>query len=288
MNNRELNLTGKISIVTGANSGIGKKTAEALAMQGARVVMVCRDRARGEAARSEIKSKSGSDSVELMLCDLSSQKSIREFADEFKRTHDRLDALVNNAGVYIRKRQITSDGIETTFAVNHLAYFLLTHSLLDLLKRSAPARIVNVASAAHTSAKLDFDNLQGEKGYSGVRAYANSKLANILFTYELARQLEGTGVTANCLHPGVVATGIFRALPTPIEALIKLFMMTPEKGAETSIYLASSPEVEGATGKYFVKKTETKTSPESYNVDVGKRLWDESARLTNANSQAQR
>jgi NAD(P)-dependent dehydrogenase (short-subunit alcohol dehydrogenase family) len=288
MNNRDLNLKGKISIVTGANSGIGKQTAGALALAGARVVMVCRDRARGEAARSEIKSKTGSDSVELMLCDLSSQKSIREFADEFKRTHDRLDALVNNAGVYIRKREVTTDGIETTFAVNHLAYFLLTNSLLDLLKRSAPARIINVASAAHTSAKLDFDNLQGEKGYSGVRAYANSKLANILFTYELARQLAGTSVTANCLHPGVVATGIFRALPTPVEALIKLFMMTPEKGAETSIYLASSPEVEGVTGKYFVKKVETKTSPESYNVDAGKRLWDESARLTNAASPAQR
>ena len=283
MNNHDSNIQGKVAIVTGANSGIGRVTAEGLALRGASVVMVCRDRARGAAAQSEIKATSGNDSVELMICDMASQKSIRAFAEEFKRTHDRLDVLVNNAGVYIRKRTVTEDGIETTFAVNHLAYFLLTESLLDLIERSGPARIINVASDAHAYGRIDFDNLQGEKKYSGMRAYANSKLANILFTYELARRLKSARVTANCLHPGAVATNIFRSLPKPIEALIKLVTLSPEKGAETSIYLASSPEVEGLTGKYFVKKTATKSSSESYNEEVARRLWDESARLTNAN-----
>ena len=279
MNNHDSNMAGKVCIVTGANSGIGKVTAQALADRGASVVMVCRDRARGEAALNEIISGSKNDSVELMLCDLSSQKSIRELAGRFKRTHDRIDVLVNNAGVYLRNRSLTEDGIETTFAVNHIAYFLLTDLLLDQIKRSAPARIVNVSSGAHMRGKLDFENLQGEKGYGGVRAYMNSKLANVLFTYELARRLEATKVTANCLHPGAVATGIFRALPRPIEALIKMFTLSPEKGAETSIYLASSPQVEGVTGKYFIKKAETRSSPESYNKDVARRLWAESARL---------
>jgi retinol dehydrogenase-14 len=283
MNNQDSNMAGKVCIVTGANSGIGKVTAQALADRGAAVVMVCRDRARGEAALKEIISKSKNDSVELMLCDLSSQKSIRELAEQFKRTHDRIDVLVNNAGVYLRNRRLTEDGLETTFAVNHIAYFLLTDLLLDQIKRSAPARIVNVSSGAHTHGKIDFENLQGEKRYNGVRAYITSKLANVLFTYELARKLEATKVTANCLHPGAVATGIFRALPKPIEAVIKMFTLSPEKGAETSIYLASSPRVEGVTGKYFIKKTETRSSPESYNKDVARRLWAESARLAGLN-----
>lgn len=274
-------MTGKVIIITGANSGIGKVTAEALARMGAKVVLVCRDRNRGEAALSDVKTNSGSDSAELMLCDLASQSSIREFAEAFKRTHDRLDVLINNAGVYIRDRVVNKDGIETTFAVNHLAYFLMTELLLDLLKASAPARIINVASEAHAYGKMDFDNLQGEKKYRGMRAYANSKLENILFTYDLARRLEGTRVTANCLHPGAVGTSLFRALPKPVEAVIKLLTLSPEKGAETSIYLASSADVEGVTGKYFAKKVATKSSPESYNEDVAKRLRAESARLTN-------
>jgi Dehydrogenases with different specificities (related to short-chain alcohol dehydrogenases) len=279
-------MTGKVCIVTGANSGIGKVTALELARMGARIVMVCRDRARGEAALAEIKQATGNDQLELMLCDLSSQADIRRFADEFKATHSRLDVLVNNAGVYLRKRQTTVDQLEATFAINHLGYFLLTNLLLDLLKQSAPSRIVNVSSGAHASGHINFDDLQGEKSYSGVKAYCNSKLANILFTRELARQLAGTQVTANCLHPGAVATGIFRSLPRPLEALIKLVTMSPEKGAQTTIYLASSPAVETVTGKYFVKCAEARPSTEAQDDQIASRLWAESARLTHLQADA--
>ncbi|HKP13134.1 MAG TPA: SDR family oxidoreductase [Blastocatellia bacterium] len=282
----DTNMSGKVCVVTGANSGIGKVTALELARRGARVVMVCRDRARGEAALTEIKQATGNDQLELMLCDLSSQADIRRFADEFKATHDRLDVLVNNAGVYLRKRETTVAGIETTFAVNHLAYFLLTDLLLDLLKRSAPSRIVNVSSGAHTSGHINFDDLQGERAYGGVKAYCHSKLANILFTRELARRLAGTNVTANCLHPGAVATGIFRALPKPLEAIIKLLTMSPEKGAQTSVYLATSPAVEGVTGKYFVRCKEAQPSAEARDDAVAERLWAESVRLTSLKADA--
>jgi retinol dehydrogenase 14 len=282
------NMSGKVCLVTGANSGIGKITALALARMGARVVMVCRDRARGDAALAEIKQTTGSNGLELMLCDLSSQADIRRFADEFKATHDRLDVLVNNAGVYLRKRTTTIDNLEATFAINHLGYFLLTNLLLDLLKQSAPSRVVNVSSDAHAHGHINFDDLQGEKSYSGVKAYCHSKLANILFTRELARRLAGTGVTANCLHPGAVATGIFRALPKPIEAVIKLVTMSPEKGAQTSIYLASAPAVEQVTGKYFVKCAEARPAPEAQDDQIASRLWAESARLTDLKSDAVR
>src|SRR5436853_2096752 len=249
------NMNGKVCLVTGANSGIGNVTGLELARLGPHIVMGCHDGARGEAALAEIKQATGNDQLELMLCDLSSQADIRRFADEFKATHNRLDVLVNNAGVYLRKRQTTVDKLEATFAINHLGYFLLTNLLLDLLKQSAPSRIVNVSSSAHTSGHINFDDLQGEKSYGGGKAYCHSKLANILFTRELARQLAGTQVTANCLHPGAVATGIFRSLPKPIEAIIKLVTMSPEKGAQTTIYLASSPAVETVTGKSFIKCT---------------------------------
>ena len=280
MTDHNQNMAGKVCMVTGANSGIGLVTARELADRGAAVVLVCRDRARGEAALTEIKARSQNNAVELMTCDLASQKSIREFAAEFKSTHDRLDVLVNNAGVYLRNRTVVEGNLETTFAVNHLAYFLLTNLLLDVLERSAPARIINVSSGAHTYGRIDFDDLQGERDYSGWRAYANSKLANVFFTYELARRLSTTGVTANCLHPGAVATGIFRALPKFVEAIIKMVTLSPEKGAETSLYLAASPDVEGVTGKYFVKKTETRSSPESYNKETARQLWAVSAQLT--------
>jgi retinol dehydrogenase-14 len=280
MRTEQTNLSGKVCLVTGANSGIGKSTAHALGKLGATVVMVCRDRKRAEAVRYGIAAATGNQNVELMICDLSSQADIRRFAAELIDAHEHLDVLINNAGVVLRQRSLTADGIESTFAVNHLGYFLLTHLLLDLLKKSAPARVVNVSSAAHAYGKLDFYNLQGEKKYGGFSAYANSKLANVLFTYELARRLDGTGVTANCLHPGGVATGLFRNLPKPIEALIKLVTISPDKGAETSVYLASSPEVEGVTGKYFAKKRETRTSNESYNEGVARRLWEVSAEMT--------
>ena len=278
-------MSGKVCLVTGANSGIGKITARELARMGAHVVMVCRDRARGEAALAEVKQATGGD-AELMLCDLSSQADIRRFADEFKATHDRLDVLVNNAGVYLRKRTTTVDHLEATFAINHLGYFLLTNLLLDLLKQSAPARVVSVSSDAHAHGHINFDDLQGEKNYSGVRAYCHSKLANVLFTRELARRLAGSGVTANCLHPGAVATGIFRALPKPIEAIIKLVTLSPEKGAQTSIYLASAPAVAQVTGKYFVKCAEARPSAEAQDDQVASRLWAESARLTDLKSDA--
>ena len=223
----------------------------------------------------------------LILCRQPQDIRLRHrFADEFKATHDRLNVLVNNAGVYLRKRATTVDGLETTFAVNHLGYFLLTTLLLDLLKRSAPARVVNVSSGAHASGHINFDDLQGESAYSGVKAYCHSKLANILFTRELARRLAGTGVTANCLHPGAVATGIFRALPKPVEALIKLVTLSPERGAQTSVYLASSPKVEALTGKYFVRRVEATPSAEARDDEVARRLWDESARLTGVKADA--
>jgi retinol dehydrogenase 14 len=274
----------KVCLITGATSGIGKATAMGLAIMGASVVMVGRDRGRGEAAMAEIKESSGNASVDLMLADISSQEEIRRLADEFKEAYPRLDVLINNAGVFRSKRITTADGIETTFAVNHLAYFLLTNLLLDVLKASAPSRIVNVSSGAQSNGIIDFDDLQGEKGYKGTKAYSQSKLANVLFTYELARRLEGTGVTANCLHPGAVRTnfgsgssGVFGLMVRALRPL----MISPEKGAETSIYLASSPEVEGLSGRYFVKKAEARSSDKSYDAGLARRLWDVSTELTN-------
>ena len=273
-------MNGKICLITGANAGIGKVTALALARKGATVVMVCRDRTRGEAACADIKQLSGNPNVELLLADLSSQAQIRTLAAEFKSRHERLDVLLNNAGLYMATRTLTADSIETTFAVNHLAYFLLTHLLLDVLKQSAPARIINVSSGAHKRGKIDFNNLQGEQSYSGVYAYSNSKLANILFTRELARRLAGTNVTANCLHPGVVATHIFHSTPKVIDWLVQMFAMSPENGAQTSIYLASSPEVAGVSGKYFYQQQEKMPRPAALDDEVAGRLWTVSAQLT--------
>jgi len=274
------NMTGKVCVVTGANAGIGKETAIGLAKLGATVVMVCRDAGRAEKALREIKQKSGNDRVAMMICDLASQKSIRRFADEFRRQHDRLDVLVNNAGVFLRQRSLTEDGIESTFAINHLGYFLVTNLLLDLMKNSAPSRIVNVASTAHRYGKLDVNSWPTGRDYSGFAAYANSKLANVLFTYELARRLEGTGVTANCLHPGAVASNLFRGLPGLLEALIRLVTISPERGARTSIYLASSPDVEGVSGKYFARRRPEKSSEASYDLEAARRLWEVSEELT--------
>jgi NAD(P)-dependent dehydrogenase (short-subunit alcohol dehydrogenase family) len=275
-------MTGKICIVTGANTGIGKETALGLAKLGATVVMVCRDRERGEAALREIKQKSRNDRVELMICDFSSQNSIRQFASGFEERHDRLDVLVNNAGVVLRERSMTEDGLENTFAINHLGYFLLTNLLLDVLQKSAPSRIVNVASTAHKYGRLDINAWVTGRDHSTFGAYANSKLANVLFTYELARRLEGTGVTANCLHPGGVGTNLFRGLPKFMQALIKLVTISPERGARTSIYLASSREVEGVTGKYFARRRQQKSSEASHNEEAARRLWEVSEELTSS------
>jgi retinol dehydrogenase-14 len=276
-------MRGKVCLVTGGNAGIGKATALGLANMGAIVIVVGRDRSRGEAAVTEIKQKSNNDAVDLMLADLSSQASIRRLAEDFKDRYQQLHVLINNAGVFTSKHTVTVDGIETTFAVNHLAPFLLTNLLLAVLKASAPARIINITSSGERSGTINFDNLQGEGRYSGFQAYNQSKLAMILFTYELARKLEGTGVTVNCVHPGVVVTNLGRGSSGAFGLLLRLmrpFFSSPEKGAETPIYLASSPEVEGVSGKYFAKKAEAKSSERSYDTVTARRLWQVSAELT--------
>lgn len=281
-----IDLSGRTCLVTGASSGIGKETARELARMGATVILACRNAERGDQARSEIVQDTGNHNVELMRVDLSCQDSIRTFARDFVRTHNRLHVLVNNAGIYAAKRILTVDGLESTFAVNHLAYFLLTNLLLDLLKASAPARIVNVASEAQRRGRIDFDDLQGERKYSGLKAYAQSKLANVIFTYELARRLEGAGVVVNCLHPGMVYTnfghdnGGFMSIAMRV---FGVFMLSPSKGAQTSIYLVSSPAVEGVTGKYFIKKSEAKSSRDSYDRTIARQLWNVSSELTKLN-----
>jgi len=272
----------KICLVTGANSGIGKVTAKALAAGGATVIMVCRNRDKGQAARDEIVRETRNENVDLMITDFSDLSQIRRLAADVKSKYPRLHTLVNNAGAYNGKRTLTRDGYETTFGVNHLGYFLLTAELLDLLKSSAPARIVNVASEAHRSASIVFDDLNLENGYSGWKAYGQSKLANVLFTYELARRLEGDRVTANCMHPGFVGTNIFDnvgGLGGKIARLITPFMRSPEKGADTVIWLASSPEVEGITGKYFIDRIAKESNPQSYDTAIAARLWEVSERM---------
>jgi NAD(P)-dependent dehydrogenase (short-subunit alcohol dehydrogenase family) len=270
-------------MITGANSGIGRETALGLARQGATVVCVCRDRGRGEAAVAEIRAKSGNADVALMLADLSSQRSIRALAEEIRRRYDRLHVLINNAGVVIPERRLTADGLEATFALNHLGYFLLTNLLLGVLETSAPARIVNVASEASRMGTMDFDDLMFERRYGAFRAYGRSKLANIMFTYDLARRLDGTNVTVNAVHPGGVATRFGEEIGGILKPLFKLarpFMRTPEKGAETVIWLASAPELEGRTGGYYADKKPIKSARVSYDEAIRARLWRVSEELT--------
>ncbi|MFB0516803.1 MAG: SDR family oxidoreductase [Candidatus Neomarinimicrobiota bacterium] len=276
-------MNAKVCLVTGANRGIGKATALGLARMGATVVMVSRDRQLGEAAREEIRQATGSLKVDLLVADLASLPAVREMAASFKEHHPRLHVLVNNAGVVKRHRTLTEDGFETTFAVNHLAPFLLTNLLLEILKASAPARIVNVASMVHQWGKIDFNDLQGEKRYTMNKAYNQSKLANVLFTYELARRLEGTGVTANCVHPGMVVSDLGREytgfMALMANKLWRPFMKSPQQGAATSIYLASSQEVAGVTGKYFANQRAKKSSRASYDQETARRLWEVSKQL---------
>jgi NAD(P)-dependent dehydrogenase (short-subunit alcohol dehydrogenase family) len=276
-------MRGKVCLVTGATNGIGLVTARELAARGATVVLVGRDPAKTAAAVEQIKSQTGNQQVESLLADLSSQKQIRDLAQRFRQRHGRLDVLVNNAGGIWMNRQETVDGLEMTFAVNHLAYFLLTQELLDLLKASAPARVVNVSSRAHTRATLDFDDLMGQKSYGGWGAYCRSKLMNLLFTYELARRLSGTGVTVNALHPGVVATGF--ALHNGWRGFLlrmasRVLAVSPEKGARTVVYLAAAPEVAGVSGAYFVKETPAESSSASRDEDSARRLWQISLERT--------
>jgi retinol dehydrogenase 14 len=276
-------LHGKTVLVTGATSGIGKATARALARMGARVLIVGRDPAKCAAVQDELKADTGG-TVERLAADLSSQASIRQLAEEVRSRTGGLHVLVNNAGGYFGSRRLTVDGLEYTFALNHLAYFLLTNLLLDMLVKSAPARVVSVSSGAQAMGRIDFNDLQGEKRYGPQRAYSQSKLANVLFTYELARRLAGTGVTANCLHPGVVRTGFGKADPSPFMRFMidtaSRFMLSPEDGAATSVHLASSPEVEGVSGTYFAKSKPVRSSRISYDAGTAERLWAISAELT--------
>jgi retinol dehydrogenase 14 len=275
-------MAGKTVLVTGATGGIGRATAMGLAEMGANLAITGRDRARTEGAAREIRAAGGRQ-VDLFVADLSSQSEVRRLADEMLQTYPRIDVLVNNVGGYWNTRHVTADGIEHTFALNHLAPFLLTNLLLDRLKQSAPARVVTVASNAHATGQIDFNDLQGERSYSGSRAYNQSKLANILFTYELARRLQASAVTANALHPGVVNTSFGAEDPHGIQRLMipfaRPFMKTPAQGAATSIHLASAPDLEQVTGRYFANSMPKRSSKRSYDEAAAARLWQASADL---------
>ena len=277
-------MTGKVCLVTGATAGIGKITATALAARGAELVISGRNRPKTEETVLEIKTSTGNNNVNYLLADFSDLDQVRELAGNIHEKYDQLHLLVNNAGAFFNKRIPTSYGVEMTFLVNHLAPFLLTNLLLDTLRKSAPARILNISSDGHRQGKLDFEDLEMNKGYFGMKAYGRSKLANILFTYELARRLQGSGVTANALHPGHVATDIWKNDFGLFGPALKWFMsqiaLSPEEGAENSIYLASSPEATGVTGKYFIKREPVKSSPTSYDEEIAQRLWDISDNLT--------
>lgn len=281
-------MSGKICLVTGATSGIGEVTARTMAQMGATVIVVGRDSQRGADTLQRIRAMAANAQVEFTLADLSTQAQIRQLAQEFKRKYSRLDVLVNNAGAWLNSYQESVDGIEMTFALNHLGYFLLTNLLLDALKTSAPARIVNVSSYGHKSGRINFDDLQFRQRYDGMQAYRQSKLANILFTYELARRLAGTGVTVNVLNPGLVATNFglnnFGLNDGWLKSLLRrayaLVAISPEQGAQTAIYLATSLEVESVTGKYFMKEKEAQSSPASHDRAAATRLWQVSENLT--------
>jgi retinol dehydrogenase 14 len=275
-------MAGKTVLITGATAGIGKATALGLATMGAHVAITGRDPARAGAAAGEIRAAGGGQ-VDAFVADLSSQSEVRRLADEVLQRLSRIDVLVNNVGGYWNTRQVTADGLEHTFAVNHLAPFLLTNLLLDRLKHSAPARVVTVSSHAHASGRIDFEDLQGERSYSGARAYNQSKLANVLFTYELARKLQATPVTANALHPGVVNTSFGTEDPAGVQRLLvpfmRPFMKTLAEGAATPIHLASAPDLERVTGRYFVNSKPKKSSQRSYDQATAARLWQVSTDL---------
>jgi len=271
-------MRGKIVLITGANSGVGFATARKLAECGAAVVMVCRNPARGNSARAEIAKVATRPAPTLLLADLSLQASIRALASEVRTQFSRIDVLINNAGAMFAGRELTAEGIEKTFAINHLAPFLLTNLLVDLVHAAPAGRIITVASESH-SGTLDFDNLQGERHYNFFGAYSRAKLGNILFTYELARRLEGTGTTANCLSPGPTRTPFgsnMKGLPGLFPRLMKripFLFVSPERGAETPVYAACSQEAAGLSGRFFLRLRETRTKPITYNSGVAARLW---------------
>jgi NAD(P)-dependent dehydrogenase (short-subunit alcohol dehydrogenase family) len=267
-------MNGKVCIVTGSNTGIGKETARGLAQRGATVVLACRDVQKGEAAREDVARTTGRNDVELMALDLGSKASIRAFAASFRAKHQRLDVLVNNAGLWSTARGTTQDGLESTFGVNHVGTFLLTRELLPLLEASPPARVVVLSSKLHYSGKMDWEDLQFERRkFKGTTAYNQSKLANVLFTRALARRLEGKGVTVNAVHPGVVATELIRDFPKLVARLAHLFMLTPEKGAACSLHVATAPELASVSGEYFEKSRVKAAAKAALDVEAQERLW---------------
>jgi len=275
-------MSGRVVMVTGANAGMGKEIVFALAGMGATVVMVCRDSGRGEAARREVQERSGSGDVELLVADLSSQQSIRNLVREFAASHDRLHVLVNNAGITQPRRIETADGLESVLATNHLGPFLLTNLLLPLLTASAPSRVVTVASGAHTTGKIDFDDVQASRRYNEIAVYNQSKLANLLFTYELARRIAGTGVSANAADPGFVKTNLRVPFPYSIFSFMRGAAVD---GARPAVFLASSPEVGGVSGRYFGRKGEVRSSKASLDEADARRLWTLSAQLTHLDAE---
>lgn len=280
-------MKGKVCIVTGSNSGIGKETALALAGMGGTVVMAVRSKERGEAAREEIVETTKNDSVELMICDVSSVSSIGEFVKDFAGKYSRLDVLVNNAGAVFNSRQVTVDGFERTLAVDYLGPFLLTQKLLPMLKSSASSRVINLSSGLAKNGVVNFDDLQSEKNYNGMKVYSNAKLLVLLWTYAQARYLGGTGVTMNAVMPGFVATNLGKGSGSHASAIgfgmMRLFQSSPRKGAETSVYLASSEKVKGMTGKCFAKMKETTTIEVSYDKQLQDRLWETTLKLLRLN-----
>jgi len=276
-------MKGKRCLITGANSGIGKATAIKLAQMGGHIIMACRNAIKAEEAKKEIIHRSGNQQIEIMLVDFAKQADVHALADQFKSSYSHLDVLVNNAGLIAEKRETTSEGYELTFAVNHLAPFLLTHLLLDQLKAAESARVINVSSEAHRIGKLNFGNLHLERDYTNIKAYANSKLCNILFTNTLAKKLKETNITTNALHPGVVNSnfgGNSSMFWQAMVAMARPFMVSIEKGAETSIYLASAQEVANTTGMYFVRKKKRRPSADAANTQIAQKLWDVSLALT--------
>ncbi len=274
---------GKTVLITGGTGGIGRATATRLASMGARVGITGRDRVRADAAAAGIARESGNPAVDVFVGDMSLQSEVRRLAAEVLATYPRLDVLVNNVGGFWSHRHVTADGLERTFALNHLAPFLLTALLLDRLKASTPARIVTLSSGAQSMGRIDFDDLMGERKYSGQAAYNQSKLANVMFTYELARRLAGTGVTATAVHPGMTNTSFSAEDPSrafaPLVMVMRPFMRKPERGADTPVFLASSGTVDGVSGEYFANRTSKKTNPSSYDSADSRRLWEVSADL---------
>ena len=268
-----MDMKNKTCLITGANSGIGLETARGLAATGSQVIMVCRDRHKGEAARADIIASTANEKVDLLIANLADLSSVRHLVDTVKSNYNRLHVLINNAGLMTKQREVSQDGHELQFAVHHLATFVLTEGLLELLKSSAPARIINVTSMLHKFGRLNFDDLQGEQKFSSLGAYGQSKLAMLHYTYDLAEKTQGSGVTVNALHPGAVATNI------GFPSWMGIFLASPEKGARTSLYLAMSPEVEGTSGKYFVNCKPAKSSKASYHREEGRRLWEITEKL---------